>query len=196
MMKKQFRILLAGAMVVVPLGLTVYLVWWAGGGLDNLGRKMLPGWELPPGVGAVILVAAIYLVGLLTHFWIFRAFFHLIEWLFSRLPGIKIIYEAIRDLMKLFGGEAESMGRAVRYKLPGTDVAVLGILTNENPCGQDAEPPDKKVAVYVPFSYMFGGPTIHVSREHVEDLDMSVDQVLKICATAHTGSATIIRKSG
>ena len=182
-------------MVVVPLGLTVYLVCWAGLALNKLGRNMLPQWKLPPGLGAVIVLAAIYLIGLLTHFWVFRIFFSMIERIVSRLPGIKTVYESIRDLMKLFGGEAHSMGKAVRYRLPGTDVALLGIMTNDSP-GEfaGAAPADRKVAVFVPFSYMFGGPTIYVSRRQVEELDMSVEQVLKICTTAHTGPEAKIKK--
>ncbi|MHC4981767.1 MAG: DUF502 domain-containing protein [Planctomycetota bacterium] len=194
-MKRQLQIFLAGAMVVIPLALTVYLVWWAGSTLDKLGRNMLPQLHLLPGLGAVIVIVAIYLIGLLTHFWIFRAVFALVERVVSRLPGIKTVYEAIRDLMKLFGGGAKGMGRAVRYKLPGTDVAVLGILTNENPGGaESSEPAEKKVAVFLPFSYMFGGPTIYVSPEQVEELNMSVEQVLKICTTAHTGADAIVSK--
>jgi len=183
-------------MVVVPIGLTVYLIWWAGVSLDGLGRNMLPYWGLPPGLGAVIVIVAIYLIGLLTHFWIFRAFFSIIERIVSRLPGIKTVYESIRDLMKLFGGDAKSMGKAVQYKLPNTDVAVLGILTNDNPGGsaEGADPGEKKVAVFVPFSYMFGGPTIYVSPQQVEELDMSIEQLLKICTTAHTGAEAKIKK--
>jgi len=47
------------------------------------------------------------------------------------------------------------------------------------------------VAVYLPYAYMFGGPTIYVSPEHVHDVDLSVEQVLKIAATAHVGAEAL-----
>lgn len=189
-MSKQVRIFLAGALVLVPLAVTVWVIWSVGSWLDRLGtlalQTFLPEGSLPAGVGAVVVVAAIYTVGLLTHLWVFRSVFGWLERLVARVPGVKTIYESVRDLMKLFGGDSRQMGRAVQYRPPGTDIALLGILTNDNPTGLAGG--DPKVALYLPYSYMFGGPTIYVSREHVQNVDMSVEQALKICTTANVGA--------
>ena len=193
--KKQIRILFAGAMVLIPLAITVSIVWGLGAWLDDLGSSALTGlgleWKVPPGLGVLILVGAIYAIGLLTHLWIFRAFFRLVERLVTNLPGAKTIYESVRDLMKLFGGDSEQMGRVVQYSVPGTDMAFLAILTNENPMGVPKDRPDRKVAIYVPYSYMLGGPTVFVSPEHLVDVDMSVEQCMKICAMAQVGNSEI-----
>ena len=49
-----------------------------------------------------------------------------------------------------------------------------------------------KVAVYMPYSYMLGGLTVFVSREHIVEVDMSVEQCMKLCATAQVGSESIL----
>jgi uncharacterized membrane protein len=90
--------------------------------------------------------------------------------------------------MKLFGGEAGRMGRAIRYRPPGAGIDLLGILTNERPAGIADSTAERRVAVYLPYAYMFGGPTIYVSPEHVHDVPLSVDQALKMAATAHVGA--------
>ncbi len=41
------------------------------------------------------------------------------------------------------------------------------------------------MAVYLPFGYMIGGVTVYVPREHLRELDMPVEQALKLAATAH-----------
>ena len=195
-MQKQLRIFLAGVMVITPLAVTVWIVWALGSWLEDVGRSVLPYLgeysssleKLPPGVGAVAVIVAIYLVGLLTHFWVFRGLLNRVDQLVSHVPGIKTIYESVRDLLKLFGGESSRMGRVVRYTVPGTEASTLAVLTNEHPEGTGHAESDK-VAVYLPFSYMFGGMTVFVSPEHIEEVDMPVEKALKLCATAQVSSA-------
>lgn len=190
-MQKQIRIFLAGLMVVVPLAITVYVVWSVGAWLDGLVSLPLAGRgvRLPGGVGALIILAAIYGVGLLTHLWGFRMAFALIDRLLASLPGVKTLYESIRDLMKLFGGSAGQGGKVVRYTPPGSDASMLGILTNDRPAGfAGPGEADRVVAVYLPLSYMLGGPTIYVPPAHVRQVNLSVEQALKLAATAHLGA--------
>ena len=182
-MQKQLRILLAGVMVVAPLAATVWVVWFLGSWLDETGRNLLQMDELPPGVGAVVVIMVIYLIGLLTHFWLFRGLLSKVDTLVSRVPGVKTIYESIRDLMKLFGGDSARMGRVVQYTAPGSDMSMLAVLTSEKPAGVDPAG-GEKVAIYIPYSYMFGGLTVFVSPENIREVDMPVETALKLCATA------------
>ncbi len=198
---KQIRIFFAGALVIAPLAITVWVVWSLGAWLEGMGRSLFISLGITPpkhtyGIGGLIIVALIYFVGLLTHLWLFRGAFGYVERLISRLPGIKTIYESVRDLMKLFGGGSERMGRVVQYSVPGTDMALLGILTNENPFGLPLDSPHRKVTIYVPYSYMFGGPTFFASPEQIVDVDMSVEQCMKTAATAMVGAQNILRQTG
>jgi uncharacterized membrane protein len=193
-MKTQIRILLGGALVIVPLAITVYVLWSVGSWMDDKGRAAVDYFwgegtakeHLRRGAGALLLLAVLYLAGLLTRVWGFRPLWERFERLLARVPGVKIIYESVRDLMKLFGGGAGSMGRTVEYRPPGTDLAVLGILTNEDPAASRGGG-QKRVAVYLPMAYMFGGPTVLVSPQHLRELDIPVEQALKLAATAHVG---------
>lgn len=186
-MKKQLGIFLAGIMVLVPLALTAYLVYWLGSALDSLGASILPNADLPPGVGVLILVAVVYLVGLATRVWLFRAFWSLLEKIITALPGVKMLYESLRDLLQLFGGDAAKMGQVVQYSPPGTSMKMLGIRTNDNPPYADGSMNGRTVAVYLPFSYMFGGITVYCEPDRIEEVDMSVEKCMKLCATAFVG---------
>jgi len=194
-LNKQVRIFFAGALVLVPLAITVWVAWQVGSWLDGLGRQAFRAMgtrvEPPPGIGALIILAGVYVFGLLTHLWLFRGVFGLLERLVTRLPGVKTIYESVRDLMNLFGGGSRQMGRVVQYRMPGSDMTCLGILTNEDPLGLPKDDPHRKVAVYLPLSYMIGGPTVMVSPENIVEVDMSVEQCLKLCATAAVGRKAV-----
>jgi uncharacterized membrane protein len=194
---RQVRIFFAGALIVAPLAITVWVVWSLGAWLDGLGTKLFSEGSKPTsGIGVLIVIGLIYIVGLLTHLWLFRGAFGFVERLIARLPGIKTIYESVRDLMKLFGGGSERMGRVVQYSVPGTGMSLLGILTNENPFGLPMDSPHRKVTVYVPYSYMFGGPSFFASPEHIVEVDMSVEQCMKTAATAMVGAQNILRQPG
>lgn len=215
-MKKHIQTFLGGTLIIVPFAITGYFVWWLANKLGALGSSLLDGtglviildkffpkgwvgnWQgnkyvsdgaLPYIFGAILVLVAIYFVGMLARLYIFRKIVGTVERWVTHVPGVKTIYESVRDLMKLFGGDSAKMGRAVLYKIPQTEITVMGILTNERPSGLSVNG-EQKVAVYLPFSYMFGGPTIYVSPEDIIDTGMTVDQALKLCATAHVGSTS------
>jgi uncharacterized membrane protein len=198
-MKRQLRIFLAGVLVVVPFAVTIWVVYAAGGWLGKMGGSLLesvglmdePGetwWRRwGPALGAVIILAAIYAVGLLTRLWVFRGLLGLLDRLFERLPGIKTVYQSVRELMKLFGPDSKEMGRAVLYRPPGARMTMLGLLTNDAPKEIPAEDGRQRVAVYFPFAYMIGGPLLYLPREDLEEIDIPVETALKLAATAHIG---------
>ena len=192
-MRKQLRIFLSGLLIIIPLGVTVFIVYRIGSLVDLTGRVILQKLTLNPdymfsGLGAIFLLVSIYILGLLTRLWFFQTGYRKFEAILTRLPGIKTIYESVRDLMKLFGGDSGKMGRVVQYTQPGTDITMLGLLTNENPVDISEVSGEKKVAVYLPYAYMIGGPTVYVSPDNVKDVCMTVEQALKIAAIANVTS--------
>jgi len=206
MLKKQLQTFLAGMVTVAPFALTIYVIWSAGMWLGAMGSGVLRGLlhkdtadltpiislggvDVSPFVGAILVLGAVYIVGLLTRLWAFDWVLGGAERLVEQVPGVKTIYESVRDLLKLFGGASKGMGKAVLYKPPGTSLALLGIMTNEHPGGTAHE--GGRVAIYLPMAYMVGGPIIYVPRQHVEMLDMSVEQALKLCATAEISSKSL-----
>ena len=192
-MSKHLKILMAGALVVVPLAATVWVIAWIGGMFSSMGysllealgvaKKLDAAYEPYAGVlGIVAVLVMVYLVGLGANFWMFRKVFSLVDRLLSSLPGVKTIYESVRDLLTLFGGDSRNMGHAVLYSPPGLGYKQLGIVTNEHPEGL-AEG-DDRVIIYLPMAYMIGGPCVYARPEDIQRLDMSVETALKLSATA------------
>lgn len=194
-MNRQVRIFMAGVLVVAPLAATIWVVVWIGGMLGDLGGSLLestgllrnydepPGWA--PLLGVAIMFLVVYFIGLLASIWCFKGLFGMLDRLFSRVPGVKIVYESVRDMLQLFGGEADSMGYVVLYTPEEGKTALLGIVTNENPPGLPNG--DNRVIVYLPMGYMIGGPIVYAKRDQIERVDMSVELAMKLAATAFVG---------
>lgn len=192
-MKKHLKILMAGMLIVVPLAVTIWVIIWIGEMFGNMGYGLLNSLGLidkfdetcKPYAGAIGIASAIiivYFIGLLANFWLFSEVFGLMDRVLSSVPGIKTIYESVRDLLKLFGGDSKSMGYVVLYTPPNASHKQLGIVTNENPVGL-AEG-DNRVIVYLPMGYMIGGPCVYAKPEDVERIDLPVETALKLSATA------------
>jgi len=197
-MRKLLQVFVAGVMVIIPFAITVWVIATVGQWVGDWGYIILTLGRDPdtvPGnefllrlLGALIIIMAILLVGLLTHVWVFRWVVGFFERLFQHVPGVKTVYESVRDLLKLFGRDTQqSMGRVVLYNPPGTDLQLLGILTTDTPDGLGDDQNAQMVALYLPMAFMIGGPVMYVPRSQVRELDMPVERALKLCATAQVG---------
>lgn len=201
-MNRHLRTLLTGAAVVIPSVITLYVIWWIALTLDALGKWLLETQQrqLRPGVGAAIvlaaLVGAIYLVGLLARLVFFRSLLGWWERIIGHVPGIKTLYESVRDLMHLFGGKGKGMGTVVEYRPPGSGYTILGVVTNQRLAGTSAATDENLVSLYLPFTYMIGGVTVLADRRAMRELDMSVERALKLAATAHVETACTVKATG
>lgn len=204
-MKKHLRAFLGGLVLLAPFAATFYVLYklaamlggvgvWAYGLWDKVtpdrqDYASLGGWAkfgIALG-GAMVMLTAIWAVGLLARTLLMDRIFRAAERLITHVPGVKTIYESIRDLLKLFGGDSKKMGKVVLYRPGGGDVAMLGVLTNQSPAGLATLSDHKLVAVYLPFGFMLGGQVLYVPRKYLTEIDIPVEQALKICATAETG---------
>lgn len=195
-MKRQLRIFMSGVLIVVPIVASVWVIIWLVMLLGNLGhwlievagadKKIAKDYHGYAAAGAVVLVfAMIYLTGLLAKLWIFNRLFAGVDRMLSHVPGIRTVYESVRDLLKLFGAEGKTMGYAVIYSPTGSSMKMLGIVTNENPAGRPEG--DDSVIVYLPLGYMIGGPIVYASPEEVTRVDIAPEVAMKLALTAFVG---------
>lgn len=187
-MKHLNQIFFKGLIVVLPITLTFYLLYWASVNVESWfgsGLEWLLGKELYiPGLGILVMVLFVFIVGLLVDNWITRRLFVWITDLLERVPLIKVIYNPLKDLMALIPGGNKSKGspqRVVLVPLPGLGVEALGLVTRE----QLEELPGKNlITVYIPLSYMLGGVTVIIEKDKVQKVDLSVEEALKLSVTA------------
>ena len=185
-----------GLIVVTPVIVTCYIVgtalWW----LDVRLRQAL-GHVLGtsyPGLGIAVGMVGIYAVGLLTRTWLFRILMRTGERALARIPLVKSLYSAIRDLLQFLGGSnSASRGRPAVLSLKNGAAKMLCIRTQQEarsfiPDGEDLVP------AYLPMSFQIGGFTVYVPREAVQEIEgMTVEELLKVAMTAGIGTVEAAR---
>ena len=182
---------LQGIAVVVPVGVTIYVcsyaMWW----LDDTVRTYLERVVHVgvPGIGVVVGLSTIYFIGLLTRSILLRKVGRLGEAVVERIPLVKSLYGALKDMMMFVGGgETAARGVPARLNLMDGRIHMLGIVTQKQPQEQLGDAEQGRVAVYLPMSLQIGGFTVYVPEENVEYLeDMSVETAMKLSMTAGVG---------
>ncbi len=172
-MRKLVSYFLQGLLLVVPVALTMFIVYKMFVVVDEL----LP-YHPFPGSGVIILLVVITFIGVLGNTLIAR---QLNEWfhaVLKRLPLLRTIYTAIKDLLSAFVGEKRKFNHPVLVKLNrGSNIQKLGFITQENLTTLNMG--EEKVAVYLPHSYAFSGNLFIVDRENITLIDASSAEVMK-----------------
>lgn len=187
MFKYISKTLLTGFITLLPLVLTIYLLYWLGVSseefMGKLYRYVLPQGSYFPGLGMVTGIIIVFIVGLLMKAYLVRKLFTVIEDLLYKLPLIKSVYRAFRDLFDFFSSTKEGIGQAVAVTF--NDMELIGFITQEDPkrLPPSFRDPDH-VLVYLPMSYMVGGYTILVKKDDVRKLEMSGDEAMRFVLTA------------
>jgi len=202
-MNALVKLFLKGLVVVIPLALTVAILWWLAAGaeqlLGGLLLRFLPqGWYIP-GMGLVAGLAITMLIGLLSHVLVFQKLFTYGEDMLNRLPLVKSIYAAIKDFVGYFSPDSEAaLSKVVLVRMPGQGFEQIGFVTREDfdrlPMQLSIEDP---VGVYLPMSYQIGGYTLFLPRSAVTPIDMSFEEGMKLVLTGGVArDPDLIRDSG
>ncbi|MGQ0578226.1 MAG: DUF502 domain-containing protein [Betaproteobacteria bacterium] len=189
-MKSIGRVFLTGVLTILPILATIYLVAWLFAAVERfLGKQLLllmPDEYYRAGMGLLAALVLIFLIGLLMRAWLFRQLIRLGENLLLKIPLIKVVYRALKDLFGLLADEKTSETlRVVSVQLPGTDMRLLGFLTRNDfsdmPAGVGNE---NEVAVYLPMSYQVGGYTVMMPRNQITPVPMSREEAMRFVLTA------------
>jgi uncharacterized membrane protein len=187
------RIFLSGLAAVVPIALTIALLMWLGINAEQfLGRAVrfvLPEAWAFPGLGLILGVALVFGIGILMQLWMFRQLLILGEVILGRIPVVKTVYGAIKDVMYMVsGGEQkhDRTGKPVIVRIPGRPEALIGFLTRDSVHSRYGGDEDM-VAVYLPMSYQIGGYTLLLPRTQVEHLEIDSQEALRFVLTAGMG---------
>ena len=190
MKKKISKLFLQGLMAILPVALTIYVLYWLAVSAESiLGkaiRLVLPENFYLPGMGVLASFLVILALGILLKLWLFRKIFQWGEKIIEKVPLVKLLYSSIRDLTSFFdSSKNKEFNKVVMVTLIEDDIKIMGLVTREDFEGL----PEKiykndKVAVFLPWSYQMGGFTIMVSKSKLEPIELSVDQALRFMLTA------------
>lgn len=188
-MKLFNKLFWKGLIVVMPITITIYVLLVvltkAEGIFGKLIKDHLGASLYIPGSGILLTIGLMVLVGILVSNFITGSVIKFFIHKFEKFPVVRAIYNPLRDLLSLFsGGGPDSMKKVVLVNFEKLGFQAIGLVTREEfedlPEGIIAS---EKIAVYIPMSYMLGGFTTIIDRSQVQEVDMPVEQAIKLAIT-------------
>lgn len=180
--------LFAGLLVIVPLGITVWVLEWIISTLDQT-LLILPGAWHPdkllgfhiPGFGVLLALAILLIVGAAASNFLGKK---LVIWgdaLLGRIPVVRSIYSSVKQVSDtLFSESGNAFRTAVLVQWPRPDVWTIGFVTGAPGGDVSNYLVGDYLSVYVPTTpNPTGGYFVMLRRSDCIELKMSVDEALK-----------------
>jgi uncharacterized membrane protein len=179
-----------GIVVGAPIGITIWLVWSFVSFVDQQIKPLIPPEWNPetylkfalPGLGIVVAVLGLTAIGALTANLIGKSFLRFGERVLARVPLIRSIYSAVKQVFETFASsDASSFKEAVLIEFPGPGLWAIGFITNRNPGPEITSVVPNALGVMIPTSPNPAmGYLIYVDPERVRKLDMPVERAAKL----------------
>ena len=182
---------IAGVVVLIPIGITLYLTVF----IINISSKLIPkeinpNHYLPyniPGLEILIAVLLITIIGWISLSFIGKRLFNLFENILNKIPIIRTIYSAVEQLIETFTSSKSDKKTVVLVEYPRKGVYAVGFATKEN-TGEIRKKAGKELLnVFVPTTpNPTSGFLLLVPKKDLIFLDISFEQASKFIVSAGT----------
>ena len=187
------RYLIAGLLVWLPIVVTVLILKFL---IDVVDRTLLllPAMVQPetligfriPGLGFLLSGAVLLLTGMVVTNLLGSSMVKLWEGLLARIPFVRAIYSASKQLTEtLFSGSGKSFRKVVLVRYPHPGMWTLAFLTGDGMAEANRKTGRDLVNIFVPTTpNPTSGFFLMVAREDMIELDMPVDVGIKLILSA------------
>jgi uncharacterized membrane protein len=194
---------LTGLIVAGPIAITFYLTWWFVTWVDGLVRPFVPIAYRPetylpfglPGSGLIVAVIALTFLGFLTANLIGRSLVDLSERFLGRIPAVRAIYRAMKQVFEtLFSGKGSSFRRVGLVEFPSPGMWSI-VLISQSPSQEIASRlprEDEHISVFLPCA---PNPTtgffFYVPKSKILEIEMSAEDAATLimsCGVVQPGS--------
>ena len=162
-----------GLLIVAPISITIYLIYWLLSFLDQIIPTDIPG------LGLILLLIIITFIGYLSKNYLVRPFLQQVENVMAKMPLVKIIFSSVKDLFVAFLSEERKLESPVFVIINrDSNIKRLGFITNDDMSRLGLK---GEVAVYFPHSYNFSGNLFVVPRENIIPVkNLTSSQAMKL----------------
>ena len=182
------RYLIAGLIVWVPLGITIWVLHWLLTSLDqillvlpeNARPRALLGFDIS-GLGLVVFFVILFLTGVLAANFFGQRLILAWEAILGRIPFVKSIYSSVKQVSDtLLSSKGYAFRKALLVEFPRPGSWTIAFLTGTPSPVVTPYLTGEHISVYVPTTpNPTGGYFLILPRSQVRELDMTVDEALK-----------------
>ena len=182
---------LAGAVVLIPLGITLYLsLFIIKVSTKLLPKELNPNHYLPfeiPGIEIIIAVFMITFIGWLSLSFLGKKIFEIINKILKKIPILRTIYSAINQMTESLTKSDNKQKSVVLLEYPRKDVWAVGFATKENKGIINDKIGNELINVFVPTTpNPTSGFLLMVPKKNLIFLDISFEQASKFIVSAGT----------
>lgn len=183
------RTFLTGLLTLIPLFVTYVLIAFLFNLFTNASAPVMHGvfrllgrdrdtWgPLVPLINLLLSFAVIFLLGLFGTNILGRRLLHTVDALMRRLPLVKSIYGAVKQVVDTFQGPHRSFRRVVLIEYPRKGLWTMGLVAAERVDTLQLTPAPSVLTVYIPTTpNPTSGALVMVPPEEVIDLDYSTEE--------------------
>ncbi len=180
---------IAGVVVLIPIGITLYLTVF----IINISSKLIPkeinpNHYLPyniPGLEILIAVLLITIIGWLSLSFIGKRLFNLFESVLNKIPIIRTVYSAVEQLIETFTKSKSDKKTVVLIEYPRKGVYAVGFATKENTGEIKKKAGKELINVFVPTTpNPTSGFLLMFPKDEVIYLDLSFEEASKFIVSA------------
>jgi len=189
-MRKLRNYFFAGILITAPVGITAWLAWEFVTYVDDRVTPLIPRtWNpetyLPfsiPGLGVVLVIVALMVIGFFAAGLVGRTMVGLGERVLDRMPVIRRIYAAVKQLIEtILKEQSQAFREVVLVQYPRQGSWAIGFVTGETEHHVQGETPEGVVNVFLPTTpNPTSGFLLFVPRHETQSLSMSVEEGIKM----------------
>jgi len=181
----------AGAVVLIPIGITLYLsLFIIKVSSKILPKELNPNHYLPfeiPGIEIIIAIIIITFIGWLSLSFLGKKIFELINNILKKIPILRTIYSAINQMTESLTKSDNKQKSVVLLEYPKKDVWAVGFATKENKGIINDKIGNELINVFVPTTpNPTSGFLLMVPKKNLIFLDISFEQASKFIVSAGT----------
>ena len=186
---------IAGVVVLIPIGITVYLTLF----ITKISSKILPkelnpNHYLPydiPGVEIIISIILITFIGWLSLSLIGKKLLEIFNNILKRIPILRTIYSAFVQMLDIFNKSDENKKNVVLIEYPRKGSWAVGFATKENKSEISHKSKQNLVNVFVPTTpNPTSGFLLMFPEDEVIYLDLTFEEASKFIVSAGTSNPT------
>jgi uncharacterized membrane protein len=194
---------LTGLVVVLPVGLTIYVVWGVVGWIDGWILPLIPSAYQPEalmqrffgpevnfpvrGLGVLVFLVFSALVGSVARGLIGRSLVRKAEEIVDRVPLVRSVYSGVKQITETFFAKSEkNFERTCLVEFPREGCWAVGMVATK-PKGEIADKlpnGEGMVAVFIGLTPLTSGILIFVPERDVIILDLKADEAVKLIVSA------------
>lgn len=192
------RTFLAGLLILIPLVVTYTLIAFLFNIFSNALAPLMRGlfrllglhyysWADPlvPLINFLLSLAVIFLLGLFGTNFLGRRILQAFDALILRLPFVKSIYGAVKQMVDTFQGPRRGFQRVVLIQYPSRGLWTVGFVTAERRDAINLTPAPTLLTIYVPTApNPTSGYLVMVRPEDVVDVDYTVEDAFKFIVSS------------